>query len=44
MNNGDLRVGFQDVIVHPGRLFDLEYFINPIPDARVFGFRVPGNC
>ena len=28
---GDLRVGFQDVIVYADRAFDPEYFLNPIP-------------
>ena len=28
---GDLRVGFQDVIVYADRVFDPEYFLNPTP-------------
>ena len=44
VNIGDLRVGFQDVIVHPGRLFDVEYFINPIPGFLLqYLQRTPGT-
>ena len=28
---GEMRIGFQDAAVYTGRNFDLEYFLNPIP-------------
>ena len=31
----NLRVGFQDSIVYTNRIFDLEYFINPVPGGLI---------
>lgn len=39
IKRGSIRFGYQDAVVFPGRAFDLEYFINPIPSYIIQHFR-----
>jgi len=41
---GAMRFGFQDAAVYSGRSFDMEYFLNPIPQYFIqYGRGTPGS-